>query len=200
MQTCYNCGKQVPDETLICPDCGALVRRYTTPANPVVRTTPAQPVQPVPVQPMARPSDQGRLRLRGPVKVWLIILCVFSGYMAFSSLCCILLGANPQVFDAMLSEPGMESFEPMLLMMRDLLPQALPLFVILFVLFTVKFLLHLWLLLSSRRTAFYVSIGVSILGCLLGFAFGGSISVILYFLDPLVTWLGLRQIWPQLRK
>ena len=23
MQTCYNCGKQVSDETLICPECGA---------------------------------------------------------------------------------------------------------------------------------------------------------------------------------
>ena len=28
MVTCYNCGKQVSDETLICPECGALVRRY----------------------------------------------------------------------------------------------------------------------------------------------------------------------------
>ena len=33
MQTCYNCGKQVSDETLICPECGALVKRYTAPAR-----------------------------------------------------------------------------------------------------------------------------------------------------------------------
>ena len=33
MQTCYNCGKQVSDETLICPECGALVKRYTSPAR-----------------------------------------------------------------------------------------------------------------------------------------------------------------------
>ena len=32
MQKCYNCGKEVSDETLICPECGALVKRYTTPA------------------------------------------------------------------------------------------------------------------------------------------------------------------------
>ncbi len=32
MQTCYNCGLEVSDETLICPECGALVRRYTKPA------------------------------------------------------------------------------------------------------------------------------------------------------------------------
>lgn len=195
MQTCYNCGKQVSNETLICPDCGALVRRYNTPVNPVVQTSPVQPVSPV-----SQPAAPGRVRLRGPVKVWLIILCVISAYMSFSSLCCVLLGANPQVFDSMLSEPGMESFEPMLTMMRDLLPQALPLFILLFVLFTAKFLCHLWLLLSPSRTAFYVSLGVSILGCILGFLFGGSINVILYFIDPVFTWLGLRYIWPQLHK
>ena len=32
MQTCYNCGRQVDDNVLICPDCGALVRRYGRPA------------------------------------------------------------------------------------------------------------------------------------------------------------------------
>ena len=197
MQTCYNCGKQVPDETLICPDCGALVRRYTTPANPVAQ--PAQ--QPVrPVQPIAQPTARGKVRLQGAVKVWLIILCVFSGYMAFSSLCSVLLGANPQIFDMMLSEPGMESLAPMLTNMRDVLPQALPLFILLFVLFTAKFVCHLWLLLRPRRLAFYVSIGVSLAGTLLAFLFGGAISVMLYFLDPLITWLGLRQFWPQMRK
>ena len=197
MQTCYNCGKQVPDETLICPDCGALVRRYTTPANPVAQPT-QQPVRPV--QPIAQPTARGKVRLQGAVKVWLIILCVFSGYMAFSSLCCILLGANPQVFDTMLSEPGMESIASLLTTMRDLLPQALPLFIVLFVLFTAKFLCHLWLLLSPRRLAFYVSVGVSILGVVLSFLLGGSISVILYFIDPLITWMGLRHFWPQMRK
>ena len=32
MQTCYNCGRQMDDNVLICPDCGALVRRYGKPA------------------------------------------------------------------------------------------------------------------------------------------------------------------------
>ena len=194
MQTCYNCGKHVPDETLICPDCGALVRRYTTPANPGVQAAPIQPVQPSSPT-VQQQAGASQVRLRGPVKVWLIILCVISAYMSFSSLCCVLLGANPQIFDMMLSEQGMESFEPMLVMMRDLLPQALPLFVLLFVLFTAKFVCHLWLLLSPRRTAFYVSVGISVLGCILGFLFGGSI-----FIDPVFTWLGLRYFWPQLRK
>ena len=31
MQKCYNCGKEVDDNVLICPDCGALVKRYGSP-------------------------------------------------------------------------------------------------------------------------------------------------------------------------
>ncbi len=198
MQTCYNCGKQVPDETLICPDCGALVRRYTSPANPAVQPSP---VRPVPVaQPIAQPAVQGRVRLQGGVKIWLIILCIISAYMAFSSLCSVILGANPQVFDMMLSDPGMESLEPMLTVMKDLLPQAMPLFILLCVLFTAKFVCHLWLLLSARRLPFYVSIGVSLAGMLAAFVLGGAVTVVVYFLDPVLTWLGLRRFWPHMRK
>ncbi len=42
MQKCYNCGKEVSDETLICPECGALVKRYTTPA-PRLDEQPEEP-------------------------------------------------------------------------------------------------------------------------------------------------------------
>lgn len=35
MQKCYNCGKEVDDNVLICPECGALVRRYTKPAQEI---------------------------------------------------------------------------------------------------------------------------------------------------------------------
>ena len=31
MQKCYNCGKEVDDNVLICPECGALVKRYGKP-------------------------------------------------------------------------------------------------------------------------------------------------------------------------
>ena len=33
MQKCYNCGKEVDDNVLICPDCGALVKRYGRPES-----------------------------------------------------------------------------------------------------------------------------------------------------------------------
>ena len=35
MQKCYNCGKEVDDNVLICPECGALVRRFTKPAQQI---------------------------------------------------------------------------------------------------------------------------------------------------------------------
>ena len=31
MQKCYDCGKEVDDNVLICPACGALVKRYGKP-------------------------------------------------------------------------------------------------------------------------------------------------------------------------
>ncbi len=194
MQTCYNCGKQVPDETLICPDCGALVRRYNTPANPAASAQTAAPA--VPLQPQAMP----RVRLQGPLRVWLVIQCIVSAYMAFSSLCSVILAANPQVFDMMLSEPGMEALEPMLTTMQEVLPQAMPLFILLTVLFSAKFIGHLWLLISARRLPFYLSIGVSLAGLLCALLMGGTLIVIVYFFDPIITWLGLKRYWPYMRK
>ena len=40
MQKCYNCGKEVDDNVLICPECGALVKRYT---KPETQPEPEQP-------------------------------------------------------------------------------------------------------------------------------------------------------------
>lgn len=198
MQTCYNCGKQVPDGTLICPDCGALVRRYNTPEQPAgePRAAQEQPLQPPQPQP---PQPNQKVRLYGPVRVWLIILCVISAYMAFSSLCSVFLAANPQVFSMMLEEPGMESLAPMMQNLQELLPQVLPLFIILLVLFSAKFACHLWLLLSGRRLPFFVGIGVSAAGLLSAFFLGGSLTIVLYFLDPMFTWLGLKRFWPWMR-
>ena len=108
MQTCYNCGKQVSDETLICPDCGALVRRYTTPVNPAVNPAPVQSVPAVPGA--VPPPAGGKLRLRGAVKVWLIIECVLCGYMAFSALCAGLLAGNPQAMEMMAKKQELDAF------------------------------------------------------------------------------------------
>ena len=66
MITCYNCGKQVSDETLICPECGALVRRYEAP-----RQTP-ETDQPLAYQPVrqsaAQQAQPGRFFFTGGFK------------------------------------------------------------------------------------------------------------------------------------
>ncbi len=213
MQTCYNCGRQVPDTTLICPDCGALVRRYTDApqreAPKPQQQSPNQqppyqqnPYRQVPIQPPAPGGTPQRVRLFGPVRAWLIILIVFSAYMAFSSLMSVFLAANPALLDAMTAGDGMEAMEPMVNLLREVLaqPLVLPLFAGMLVFHAVKCGCHLWLLLSARRLAFRVSIFVSLAGLLALLFLGGSVTAILLCLDPLFTWLGLRRFWPWMPK
>ena len=203
MQTCYNCGKQVPDTTLICPDCGALVRRYTD--APPREQPNQQPLNPFPQTP-AQPTDPGgkplKVRLYGGVRVWLIILIILSVYMAFSSLMSVFLAANPALLDAMMAGDGMETMEPMINMLREIMaqPLALPMFSIMAAFYAAKCACHLWLLLSGRRLPFRISIGVSMAGLLAVLLLGGGLLAIIYFLDPLFTWLGLRRFWPWMPK
>ena len=228
MQTCYNCGKQVPDSTLICPDCGALVRRYTD-APPREQPDPRQqnpyqqnpyqqnpyrqnpyqqnpyqqnPYQQAPVQPLDPSGTPQKVRLFGPVRAWLIILIFISAYMAFSSLMSAFMAANPALLDTMMAGDGMEAMEPMVNMLREVLaqPYVLILFIFMLVFHTVKCGCHLWLLLSARRLPFRVSIGVSLAGLAALLFLGGSLTSILLCLDPLFTWLSLRRFWPWMPK
>ncbi len=194
MQTCYNCGTTVPDEALICPECGALVRRYSKPQP----TQPSQELQPEPlIPPVELPQ---KLRFVGPARVLLILFLALSAYMAFSSLCTVLVCAYYDAFMEILSEPGFELYAQMLSEYEAILPQALPLFSALLVLFLGKVLCHAWLLGSCRRLPFYISIGVSVLGFLAVLFLGGTFFVLLYFLDPLFIWLSLRQVWERMPK
>ena len=218
MQTCYNCGRQVPDSTLICPDCGALVRRYTDAPkreapnpqqqnpyqqNPYQQNPYQQnPYQQVPVQPLNPDGTPQRVRLFGPVRAWLIILIILSGYMVFSSFLSAVLAANPALLDVMAAQPGMELMEPQINALREILtqPNALYVFIGMLVFYAVKCGCHLWLLLSARRLAFRVSIGLSLAGLAAMLLFGGSLMSILLCLDPIFTWLGLKRFWPWMPK
>ena len=214
MQTCYNCGKQVPDTTLICPDCGALVKRYTEAPrreqqDPYQQNPYQQkPYQQDPFQPVEQPLDPTgapqKVRLYGGIRVWLIFLIVFSAYMAFSSLTSVFLAANPAILDRMIEASGMsavEGMEPLLSLLREAFtqPLALPMCIAALVFYTAKGGCHLWLLLSGRRLPFRVSIGVSLAGMLV-LLLGGGLGLLLYFLEPLLTWLGLKRFWPWMPK
>lgn len=55
---CNQCGKQLPDDTLFCPDCGA--KQEVAVETPVQAVTPEPQIQPVPtpVQPVSQPVVQ----------------------------------------------------------------------------------------------------------------------------------------------
>lgn len=196
MQTCYNCGREVPDGTLICPECGALVRRYTDAPKP----EPEQPaVQPVMRQ--AAPAGQVGVRFRGFLKVWLIVLIVLSSYLLLNCVASIFIVQNSDAILASFREPGMEEFAEIAGSLEELLNtalEALPLFYVLGFLYACKLVCHIRLLRTRRRKSFYFSAGVSVAAMLGLLVLGGGGIAVLYFLDPLVTWLGLRLYWPEM--
>lgn len=191
LQTCYNCGKEVSDQTLICPECGALVRRY----NDIPTRTDASREQPI-MQPIAVAPKKGKLRFRGAIKIWLIIMIALSSYMLVSSLASIYLGSNGDFFREVFSEPGAEDLAEQLEPILTFAQEELGLFWAMAFLFSCKLGCHIWLLCSRRKLAFYLSIGVSI-AALIGIGIlGGGLFGFVYFLDPLITWLNLRPYWP----
>lgn len=220
MQTCYNCGKEVPDETLICPDCGALVRRYTTPPprmseQPSQNELPRQegspqpqwnaqqqwdnPQQPWQVPPQGTEAPK-KVRFFGGVKVLLILLSVFSCYMAFNSFCTVILCLSIDELMQMMQVAGMEPYLEFLVQIQPLVPQIFPFFLAMTVLFIAKSICHIWLLRSGRRLPFLVSIGASIVGLACVAILGGSLLSILYFFDPFLVWAGLKRYWPWMQK
>ena len=106
MQTCYNCGKQVPDDTLICPDCGALVKRYSA---PVRQEDPEQQAERAPQQDAAVPRGpifrgaDGRVRFSGAMTAWLIVCAVFAGYTALSYASLMIVYHNQALYSSFFS-------------------------------------------------------------------------------------------------
>lgn len=108
MQTCYNCGRQVADDVLICPDCGALVKRYTDPPRrePPEAAPQQQPYEQQsyeqPSAPAARPrvwmDANGKTRLAGSVKAFLIVMAVLAGYLALSFACLLIVYHDQDVY------------------------------------------------------------------------------------------------------
>ena len=90
MQKCYNCGKEVDDNVLICPDCGALVKRYGRPES----AQPEQEADPFPretafdTQPQPRGAvwqqEDGKLKFSGYVTFWLVLCAIYLGNILLS--------------------------------------------------------------------------------------------------------------------
>ena len=93
MQTCYNCGRQVDDNVLICPECGALVRRYGKPEPPRPEMAEAPDCAPQPAARAARSK-----RLPAGAKIWLILCIVVNAIQVFGFVNLFYLYGNQSLF------------------------------------------------------------------------------------------------------
>lgn len=107
MQTCYNCGRQVADDVLICPDCGALVKRYTDPPRREPQEdAPQQTYEQPPCEQQSAPAKRprvwtdanGKTRLTGSVKAFVIVMAVLAGYLALSFACLLIVYHDQDVY------------------------------------------------------------------------------------------------------
>ena len=107
MQTCYNCGRQVADDVLICPDCGALDKRYTDPPRREPQEdAPQQPYEQPPCEQQSAPAKRprvwtdanGKTRLAGSVKAFVIVMAVLAGYLALSFACLLIVYHDQDVY------------------------------------------------------------------------------------------------------
>ncbi len=155
MQTCYNCGKQVEDNVLICPDCGALVKRYTTPTREETPTSEPMP-QSIATGGARRifADEQGKLHLRGGILAWLIFAIVGAGYLAFSMLFSIYIGSFPELFtDLFAAVPELAPIEDLLFQIIDLLSAFRGLFAVFAVLSVGKLIAGICFVAGKRRIA-----------------------------------------------
>ena len=94
VQKCYNCGKEVDDNVLICPECGALVKRYGKPepqqAEPFESqgTAFTQPPQP---HAAVWQLEDGKLKFSGGVTFWLVLCAIFLGYTLLGFACTLFI-------------------------------------------------------------------------------------------------------------
>ena len=194
-------------QTLICPDCGALVKRYGKPV-PVEPDTEHQPPQPGAYEAPAQPGPRERVWLdaagkphfKGALCFWLIVCAVFAGYLLFGFGCMLLIyHAQGFFLDALAAFPEFSDLTDVLNLMLESIGTYYAFYVAVPVLFAVKLFGIVWLLVSKRRLAFYIALGAGVLLTVTSLLFGGSVQALLYTLDMLLTFLLLRKDWRRLR-
>lgn len=206
MQTCYNCGKQVDDNVLICPECGALVRRYSAPAR---EETPDEHVPAPAAQKREDPpaygsvwrDDTGRLHLRGLFCAWLVICTVGALYAALSFGCGLYLFRTQESVIAMLAPyPEFSQMLELLKLMLSAIAQFPLLYVLFLLVYLVKGAAYIWFMAGKRRLALYLVCGASGVLYVLMLLLGNGFSSLWYVADALVTLLLLRKSWAMLPK
>lgn len=202
MQTCYNCGREVDDNVLICPDCGALVKRYGPPvreefieSSEELTTDLRQDTGSDPKAGVFR-DEQGKLRFRTAVKVWMVLGIIFAFYTAFSFSCVLLVFRHPETYLAPFQGiPELEGLLSTVESLMQIVGSAYAYFLIYLILQILKGALSVWFLSSKRKLAFYGTAGVSIVLFLCTITTGTFFSALLEVLDVAVVWPMLRKRW-----
>ena len=206
MQKCYNCGKEVDDNVLICPDCGALVKRYGRPepaqqeqeAAPFPRET-AFDAQPQP-QGAVWQREDGKLKFSGYVTFWLVLCAIYLGNILLSFAITLLVYRFRDFYFEILGQfeelAYMEEYLRQLLSIIEAEPIRL---IVVGVLVAVQFGCVVWFLASKRKLAFYILTVAAVLLSVLQLILGGGLTALIYLLGPFTAWLLLRGSWRLLR-
>ena len=204
MQKCYNCGKEVDDNVLICPDCGALVKRYGSPepAQEEQGATPFQQETAFDAQPRGAVwrQEDGKLKFSGYVTFWLVLCAIYLGNILLSFAVTLLVYRFRDFYFEILGQ-----FEEMAYMeeyLRQLLSiiEAEPIrLIVVGVLVAVQFGCVVWFLASKRKLAFYILTVAAVLLSVLQLILGGGLTALIYLLGPFTAWLLLRGSWRLLR-
>ena len=205
MQKCSNCGKEVDDNVLICPECGALVKRYGKPE-------PAQEEQESPfpresafgAAPQPRGAvwkrEDGKLRFSGYVTFWLVLCALYLGYTLLGFGCTLLIYRFRDLYFEVLGQ--FEEMASMAELLQSLLAslEAAPVYYIsIGVLVAVQFGLLIWFIASKRKLAFYLLSGAAAMLSILQLILGGGVSSLMFLLGPAITLALLRKSWHLLR-
>lgn len=206
MQTCYNCGKEVDDQVLICPDCGALVRRYGKPAQSQEQTPSEEQYLSDVQQPQVNAprgivwrDARGKLRLRGLFCAWLVVCAVIALYSALSFGCGLyLFGRQDEVRNLFAPYPEFSQMLELLELMMELIGQFYALYVLLLLVYLVKGVAYIWFMVKKKKLALYFICGASAALYLLMVLSGSGFSALLYVADCALTMLFLCTSWKQL--
>ena len=188
MQTCYNCGREVDDNVLICPECGALVKRYGRP-----ETAP----QPAPAPAEAVPHRAKRFT--GFTKFWLVVCIAFSAiqFMTYCNL--FYLYANQETLAALFAaSPELAQMQTLMNYLLQSVDMFLWFYILAAALFLGKTAGLIWFAASGRRRVF---LGTAVLAgvlCILTLVTSGLLEAFLVSADVLILYLRLRRQWPSL--
>lgn len=199
MQKCYNCGKEVDDNVLICPECGALVKRYTKPEPQPEPEQPGYSSQPQPQAAVWR-LENGKLKFRGYVTFWLVLCAIWFGYslLGFGSLL-LVYRFRDFYLTAMQQFEELQDFVQIIQALIDSVSAFPVYYIAVALLAAAEFVCTVWFLASKRKLAFYILAAAAVLQMAQMMIFGSGARSLFHIVGPFVTWFLLRKSWHVLR-